>query len=172
MMRHRSNGSAIFMAKYGLNKVILIGNLGQDPELKYLDQGVAVTSLNLACTESIRTKDGQNQDRTEWVRVVLWRGQAEVAAKYCRKGSTVSIEGKLTTRSWETESGEKRSITEVEGRRLVLLDGKPQRPAFPPAQMGTAAAQPPVNLAPAVQSPTATAPGAETSAQGHDDLPF
>lgn len=155
------------MAKYGLNKVILIGNLGQDPELRYLDTGIAVTTLNLACTESIRTKDGQNQDRTEWVRVVLWRGQAEIAAKYCRKGSTVSIEGKLTSRSWETETGEKRSITEVEGRRLILLDSRPQQAPFPQAEVKAApTAQKPVNPTPAV-----TQQSSQAEAQD-DDLPF
>lgn len=158
------------MAKYGLNKVILIGNLGENPDLKYLDQGVAVTTLNLACTESVRTRDGQNQDRTTWVRVVLWRGQAEIAAKYCRKGSTVSIEGRLSTRSWETETGEKRSITEVEGRRLVLLDSRPQQSAFPPAAE-TGAPAGPVNPAPAVQPP-ATPAAAEPPKSADDDLPF
>ncbi|MCL4157137.1 UNVERIFIED_CONTAM: hypothetical protein GTU68_054337, partial [Idotea baltica] len=112
------------MAKYGLNQVTLIGNLGKDPELKYLDQGIAVTSLRMACTESYRDKNGNNVDKTEWVTVNLWRGQAEIAAKYCKKGSTVCIHGKLTTRSWETPQGEKRSITEVEGRRIILLDSR------------------------------------------------
>ena len=113
------------MAKYGLNQVTLIGNLGRDPEIRYLDQGIAFTNLWIACTESYRDKSGNNVDRTEWVSVNLWRSQAEIAAKYCRKGSTVCIEGRLTTRSWETPQGEKRSRTEVEGRRLVLLDSRP-----------------------------------------------
>ena len=113
------------MAKYGMNRVTLIGNLGRDPELKYLDQGVALTNLWIACTESYRDKSGNNVDRTEWVSVNLWRSQAEIAAKYCRKGSTVCIEGRLTSRSWETPQGEKRRVMEVEGRRLIMLDSKP-----------------------------------------------
>ena len=113
------------MSKYGLNQVTLIGNLGKDPELKYLDQGIAYTNLSLACTENYRDKNGQNVDQTVWVSVVLWRSQAEIAAKYCRKGSTVCVHGRLITRSWETPQGEKRSKTEVEGRRLILLDNKP-----------------------------------------------
>jgi len=116
------------MAKYGLNKVTLIGNLGRDPELKYLDQGVALTNLWMACTESYRDKNGNNVDRTEWVSVNLWRSQAEIAAKYCRKGSTVCIEGRLSSRSWETPQGEKRRVMEVEGRRIILLDSRPAEP--------------------------------------------
>jgi len=117
------------MAKYGLNKVTLIGNLGRDPELKYLDQGIALTNLWMACTESYRDKNGNNVDRTEWVSVNLWRSQAEIAAKYCRKGSTVCIEGRLSSRSWETPQGEKRRVMEVEGRRIILLDSRPAEPA-------------------------------------------
>ena len=113
------------MAKYGLNQVTLIGNLGRDPEIKYLDQGIAFTNLWMACTESYRDKNGQNVDRTEWISVNLWRSQAEIAAKYCKKGSTVCIHGRLTTRTWETPQGERRSKTEVEGRRLILLDSRP-----------------------------------------------
>ncbi|MDP5171774.1 MAG: single-stranded DNA-binding protein [Bacteroidia bacterium] len=116
------------MAKYGLNQVTLIGNLGKDPELRYLDQGIAATSLWLACTESYRDRNGNNADRTEWISVNLWRSQAEIAAKYCRKGSTVCIEGRLTSRSWETPQGETRRVTEVEGRRIILLDSAPARP--------------------------------------------
>ena len=95
------------MAKYGLNQVTLIGNLGRDPELKYLDQGIALANLWIACTDRVRDKAGNYTDRTEWVSVNLWRGQAEIAGKYCRKGSTVCIEGRLVTRSWETPPGRK-----------------------------------------------------------------
>lgn len=113
------------MAKYGLNKVTLIGNLGMDPELKYLDQGIAYTQLRLACSDRYRDKDGQYQDRTEWVSVTLWRGSAEIVSKYCRKGSTICIEGRLRNHSWETPQGEKRSRLEVEGSQVILLDSRP-----------------------------------------------
>ncbi|MCI4669107.1 MAG: single-stranded DNA-binding protein [Bacteroidia bacterium] len=115
------------MAKYGLNKVELIGNLGQDPEVRHTDKGIMYTTLNLACTERFRDREGNNVDRTEWLRVTLWRGQAEIASKYLRKGSTVFIEGRLRTSSWETPQGEKRSRTDIEGIRLILLDGRPQQ---------------------------------------------
>ncbi|MEZ4827983.1 MAG: single-stranded DNA-binding protein [Bacteroidia bacterium] len=121
------------MAKYGLNQVTLIGNLGRDPEVKYLDQGIAFTNLWLACTESYRDKNGNNVDRTEWISVNLWRSQAEIAAKYCRKGSTICVEGRLTTRTWDTPQGEKRSKTEVEGRRIILLDSRPASETNPTA---------------------------------------
>ncbi len=110
------------MAKYGLNQVTLIGNLGRDPELKYTDKGIAVVTLALACTESYRDANGNNVDRTTWVNVVLWRGQAEIAGKYCRKGSTIAIEGRINTRSYTTPENETRYITEVEGRKIILLD--------------------------------------------------
>jgi single-strand DNA-binding protein len=113
------------MAKYGLNQVTLIGNLGRDPELKYTDKGIAVTTLPIACTESYRDQQGNNIDRTTWVNVVFWRGQAEIAGKYCRKGSTICVEGRISTRSYTTAENETRYITEVEGRRLILLDPPP-----------------------------------------------
>jgi single-strand DNA-binding protein len=113
------------MAKYGLNRVTLIGNLGHDPELKYLDQGIAYTTIRIACTDRVRDKEGNYRDRTEWVSVNLWRGQAEIVAKYCKKGSTICVEGRLRNHSWETPAGEKRSRIEVEGQQIILLDGRP-----------------------------------------------
>lgn len=152
------------MAKYGLNQVTLIGNLGRDPEVKYLDQGIAFSNLWIACTESYRDKSGNNVDRTEWVSVNLWRSQAEIAAKYCRKGSTVCIEGRLTTRSWETPQGEKRSRTEVEGRRLILLDSRP------PSADQTAFSSP-VSQTQGESSLSGNVPQSEPE-EGDDDLPF
>lgn len=156
------------MAKYGLNQVTLIGNLGRDPEVKYLDQGVALANLWIACTERSRDKDGNYTDRTEWVSVNLWRSQAEIVGKYCRKGSTICVEGRLSTRSWETPQGEKRSKTEVEGTRVILLD--------PPPATGMAAASSPVAEYQQKPTPKATVSTQETPAnneeQPDDDLPF
>lgn len=145
------------MGKYGVNKVTIVGNLGKDPEVKYLDQGVALANLRIACTERFRTKDGTYTDRTEWISVTLWRAQAEIAGKYLRKGSSVYIEGRLITRSWETEDGQKRSRTEVEGTRLLLLD------KAPPSQLG-GQQQGGMTTTPPV-SP-------DQPATGGDDLPF
>lgn len=171
------------MAKYGLNQVTLIGNLGRDPELKYTDKGIAVVTLNLACTESYRDSNGQNVDRTTWVSVVLWRGQAEIAGKYCRKGSTVAIEGRINTRTYTTQQNETRYVTEVEGRRIILLD-RPQQSApgqfsQPVAQQQVAPASPqqpastpeqPASTAP--QTPAATPTPKAEEANELDDLPF
>ena len=100
------------MARSGINKVILVGNLGQDPEVKYTAGGDAVTTLSIATSDSWKDKDtGQDQERTEWHRVVLWRRLAEIAGEYLNKGSKVYVEGQLRTRKWEQE-GQTRYTTE------------------------------------------------------------
>ncbi len=114
------------MAKYGLNKVELIGNLGKDPEIKYLDQGIALTTVRIACTERSRTKDGTYIDRTEWISVNLWRSQAEIVAKYCRKGSTIFVEGRIRNQNWETPEGDKRSRMDIDATKVILLDSRSQ----------------------------------------------
>ena len=112
------------MARSGINKVILVGNLGQDPEVKYTAGGDAVTTLSLATSDSWKDKDtGENQERTEWHRVVLWRRLAEIAGEYLKKGSKVYIEGQLQTRKWEQE-GQTRYTTEIVGRDMQFLDSK------------------------------------------------
>ena len=112
------------MARSGINKVILVGNLGQDPEVKYTAGGDAVTTLSLATSDSWKDKDtGENQERTEWHRVVLWRRLAEIAGEYLKKGSKVYIEGQLQTRKWEQE-GQTRYTTEIVGRDMQFLDPK------------------------------------------------
>ena len=128
----------------GINKVILIGNLGGDPETRYLPNGNAVTNLTLATSDSWKDKQGQKQERTEWHRVSLFGKIAEIAGQYLRKGSKVYIEGRLQTREWEKD-GVKRYTTEIivdMGGSMQMLDsrgdnaGSPQRsqPAQPPAQ--------------------------------------
>ena len=112
------------MARSGINKVILVGNLGQDPEVKYTAGGDAVTTLSLATSDSWKDKDtGQDQERTEWHRVVLRRRLAEIAGEYLNKGSKVYVEGQLRTRKWEQE-GQTRYTTEIIARELQFLDSK------------------------------------------------
>ena len=112
------------MARSGINKVILVGNLGQDPEIKYTAGGAAVTTLSLATSESWKDKDtGTDQEKTEWHRVVLWRRLAEIAGEYLKKGSKVYIEGQLQTRKWE-QDGQTRYTTEVVGRDMQFLDSR------------------------------------------------
>ncbi len=111
------------MAK-SVNKVILIGNLGKDPELKHTSGGTAVATVTLATNERFKDKSGEWQDRTEWHNVVLWARLAEIASEYLKKGRTVYIEGRLQTRSWEDKQGQKRYTTEVVASDLVLLGGR------------------------------------------------
>jgi len=109
----------------GVNKVILIGNLGSDPEVKYLPNGNAVATLSLATSESWNDRtSGERQERTEWHRLVLWRKLAEIAEKYLKKGSKIYVEGKLQTRSWDDQSGQKRYTTEVVVNELEMLDSR------------------------------------------------
>lgn len=106
----------------GVNKVILIGNLGRDPDVQYLEGNIGVAKFSLATTETFKDKSGKLISQTEWHTVVLWRGLAELAQKYLHKGSLVYIEGRLRTRSWEDKEGNKKYATEIVGDNLVMLD--------------------------------------------------
>jgi single-strand DNA-binding protein len=105
----------------GVNKVILVGNLGRDPELKYLEGNVARASFSLATSDSYKDKNGNRVDQTEWHNIVMWRGLAESAEKYLKKGTQVYIEGKLQTRQWNDKEGNKRSTTEIVADSYVIL---------------------------------------------------
>ncbi len=106
----------------GINKVILVGNLGKEPDIQFLDGNIAVAKFPLATTESYKDKNGNPVSQTEWHTVVLWRGLAELAQKYLHKGSLVYIEGRIRTRSWEDKDKNKRFSTEILGDNLVMLD--------------------------------------------------
>ncbi len=108
----------------GVNKVILIGNLGGDPEVRYTPDGVAVANFSLATTESWKDRYVERQERTEWHRLVLWRQLAEIAKNYLRKGSKLYVEGKLQTRSWDDQSGQKRYTTEIVVNEMEMLDSR------------------------------------------------
>lgn len=121
------------MAK-GINKVIIVGNLGQDPEVRYMPNGDAVANISVATSESWKDKQtGQKQERTEWHRIVLYRRQAEVAGEYLRKGSKVYIEGQLRTRKWQDKGGADHYTTEVIARDMQMLDSR-EGGNRPPAQ--------------------------------------
>ena len=109
----------------GVNKVILIGNVGGDPETRYMPNGNAVTNITLATTDSWKDKQtGQLQERTEWHRVVLFGKVAEIAGEYLRKGSKVYIEGRLQTRKWQDKDGQDRYTTEIVANDMQMLDGR------------------------------------------------
>ncbi|HOZ51848.1 MAG TPA: single-stranded DNA-binding protein [Chitinophagaceae bacterium] len=106
----------------GVNHVFLIGNLGRDPEIIYIEGNIPVAKFPLATTETFKDKKGQTIPQTEWHNIVLWRGLAELAAKYLHKGSLVHIEGSLKTRSWEDKDKNKRYLTEIIATNLVMLE--------------------------------------------------
>jgi single-strand DNA-binding protein len=137
----------------GVNKVILVGNLGKDPEVISFDGGVKKASFSLATTEVYRTRDGQDMEQTEWHNVVLWRGLAEVAEKYLRKGSQIYVEGRIKSRSYEKD-GQKRYITEIECDNLTMLGNKNSSDSSSSNERSTSSP-----AAPAVPAP-------------EDDLPF
>ncbi|KXK46086.1 MAG: Single-stranded DNA-binding protein [Bacteroidia bacterium] len=144
----------------GVNKVILVGNLGKDPELRHIEGGISVAKFPLATSEVYKNKDGQRVTQTEWHNVVLWRQLAETAEKFLKKGSLVYIEGRLRSRSWDDKEGNKRFITEVVGDTLTLLGRKPEEggQAQPAADRGT------------MESPAPST--TEASGDFSDDLPF
>jgi single-strand DNA-binding protein len=105
----------------GVNKVILVGNLGSDPTTRYTQSGTAVANFNIATTERFNNKSGEREERTEWHRIVAWGKLAEICQQYLKKGKQVYIEGRLQTRSWEDQQGNKRYTTEVVARDMVML---------------------------------------------------
>ncbi|MBW7995396.1 MAG: single-stranded DNA-binding protein [Candidatus Glassbacteria bacterium] len=113
------------MASRSVNKVILIGNLGGDPELRHTASNVPVVNFTVATNESWVNKEGVREERTEWHRIVAWRRLAEICHEYLRKGTQVYIEGKLQTRNWEDQSGQKRYMTEVVADEMVILGSRP-----------------------------------------------
>jgi single-strand DNA-binding protein len=106
----------------GVNRVMLIGNLGKDPDVQFLEGNIGVAKFPLATTETYKDRNGKLVSQTEWHTVVLWRGLAELAQKYLHKGSLIYVEGRLRTRSWEDKEGNKKFATEVVGDNLIMLD--------------------------------------------------
>ena len=150
----------------GINKVILVGNLGRDPEMRYTQNGVAVCSFSLATSETYRDRtSGEKVTQTEWHNIILWRGLAETAEKYLRKGSSVYVDGKIRTRKWEDQQGQTRYTTEIIADTMQMLDRRDSSAA--PEQ---AAAQP--AAAPTQPAPSTEQPADAPTAPEPDDLPF
>ena len=141
------------MQKNSLNKVILIGNLGQDPEARFTPQGTAVSNLSIATNESWKDQSGEMQDRTEWHRVVMYGRMAETATEYMKKGQMVYVEGRLHTREWEDQNQIKRKTTEIRCDNLTMLGRRSDTPA---------------GQSQGAMSPSPSAPDSEVD----DDLPF
>jgi single-strand DNA-binding protein len=128
------------MARGSVNKVILIGNLGQDPEVRYMPNGNAVANITVATTETWKDRNtGENQERTEWHRIVLFRRLAEIAGEYLKKGAKVYLEGKLQTRKWQDQNGQDRYTTEVIADQLQMLDSRGAGGGSAPMEKGGSA---------------------------------
>lgn len=112
------------MAQRGINKVILVGSLGNDPEVRYMPNGNAVANLSLATSESWKDQQGQVQERTEWHRLTMYRRLAEIAGEYLKKGSQIYVEGKLQTRKWQDQQGQDRYTTEIIVDNMQMLGGR------------------------------------------------
>ena len=150
----------------GVNKVVLIGNLGADPETRYMPSGSAVTNIRIATSESWKDKDsGEKQERTEWHRIAMFGRLAEVAAEYLHKGSQVYIEGRLRTRKWQDRDGNDRTTTEIIANDLQMLGGRSERGG------GSQQAEAPVEEPGPAEEP---APASEAAPAGdfNDDIPF
>lgn len=149
----------------GVNKVILVGNLGQDPELRYTGSGTAVCNLRLATNESYKNSDGETVEKTEWHSIVTWGRLAEICNEYLNKGSQVYFEGSLQTRSYEDKDGNTRYVTEVKAREMMMLSGRGASDSFGPSTEAQPAAQP------AAASQENGKPD-EMTFEPDDDLPF
>lgn len=114
-----------------INKVILVGNVGKDPDVRYLDSGVAVANFPFATSETYKNKNGEKVTTTEWHNIVLWRGLAEVVEKYVKKGSQLYLEGKIRTRSWDDRDGNKRYTTEIVADTMQMLGRRSDQSATP-----------------------------------------
>ncbi|MBL4592186.1 MAG: single-stranded DNA-binding protein [Flavobacteriales bacterium] len=158
----------------GINKVILVGNLGKDPEVRYLEGGTAVANFPIATSETYKDRStGEKKTNTEWHNIVLWRGLAEIAEKYLKKGAQVYIEGKLKTRQWQDKDGNNRYTTEIVADNLQMLGRKDENnTSTPSAPTPTAAPTPPAAATPTpTETPTPT-PEIDKSSNEVDDLPF
>ena len=154
------------MASRGVNKVILVGNLGKDPETRYMPSGSAVTNLRLATSEQWKDNTtGENQERTEWHRVVMFGRLAEIAAEYLRKGRSVYIEGKLRTRKWQDKTdGKDRYSTEIVADEMQMLDSKGGGASAPAGEA--------LRRQASAVAETDTGAGAPPSGDFDDDIPF
>ncbi len=158
----------------GINKVILVGNLGQDPEVRYMPNGNAVTNMTIATTESWNDKQtGERQEKTEWHRVVMFRKLAEIAGEYLKKGSQVYIEGKLQTRKWQDNNGNDRYTTEIVANEMQMLGsraggGQYQNQGQNNQSQGSGAFDKPSSSAPAQKQGDAPAGPPDFD----DDIPF
>ena len=156
-----------------LNKVLLIGNVGKDPEIRHLQGGASVATITLATSERYKDRNGESREITEWHTVIAWRQLADLAENYIRKGSQIYVEGRIRSRSWDDQNGQKRYVTEIQADAIQLLGRRGDNAAAPaqpqqPQNYGgySAPAQPQPQQTPPIVNP------ADLTDDGTDDLPF
>ncbi len=145
----------------GINKVILIGNLGKDPEVRHLPSGSSVASFPLATTESFKDKNGNKVDQTEWHNIEVWDGLAKIAEQYLKKGMTVFVEGKIRTENWDDKDGNKRYTTKIRAVNFQMLGGRPEGANGGYSNTGAGQSSSPISE-----------PIAMNGSAAEDDLPF
>ncbi|RMH52995.1 MAG: single-stranded DNA-binding protein [Zetaproteobacteria bacterium] len=155
-----------------LNKVMLIGNLGADPETRFTQDGTCVSNIRVATTERFRNRDGSLQEHTEWHRVTLWGRLGEIARDYLRKGSRVYIEGQIRTNKWQDRDGHDRYTTEIRARDLKMLSGRNEAPGHQPTRQGGYAPQPATPPQPAAAPDPFADEGGFAEIPPGDDVPF
>ncbi len=151
----------------GVNKVILIGNLGADPEVRHLENGSVVANFNIATSETYTNKGGERVEQTEWHRIELWDRLAQIAEQYLKKGNQVYIEGRLRTENWTDKEGQPRSRVSIRGNSMTLLGGPNSG-----SPAGTSGSAPSAAERPAPPPRDASVPPAIASRDDDDDLPF
>lgn len=147
----------------GVNKAILIGNLGRDPELRYTQGGQAVVNFSIATTENWTDKSGERQERTEWHRIVAWGKTGELCAQYLSKGRTVYVEGRIQTREWEDREGQKRTTTEINAQTVTFIGGRGGAAGDGGATAGSSGG---------TTGGSGSEPGPETGPPPAEDVPF
>jgi len=153
-----------------VNKVILVGNVGKDPEIRYLEGGTAVCSFPMATSETYRNREGERVTTTEWHNIVLWRGLAEVAERYVKKGSQLFIEGRIRTRSWDDRDGNKRYTTEIVADNMQMLGRRPDDTSSQDVQ--SAPSTEPDSQEDEQPSGIDNAQSVDPAPEDNDDLPF
>ncbi|MBR0223577.1 MAG: single-stranded DNA-binding protein [Bacteroidales bacterium] len=168
-----------------INKVILVGNVGKDPEVRHLQGGASVATITLATSERYKDRSGETREMTEWHTIIAWRQLADLAENYIRKGSQLYVEGKIRSRSWDDQNGQKRYVTEIQADTIQLLGRRSDNPGTQQAPQPQGYSQPtapsyggysapaqPQHHTPAQQPTTPIVNPADLTDDGTDDLPF
>ena len=155
-----------------VNKVILVGNLGRDPEMRFMPNGEAVCNFSIATTDSWKDKSGQKQERTEWHNIVIYRKLAEIAGEYLKKGRPVYIEGRLQTRKWQTKEGQDRYTTEIIADQMQMLGGREGGGSAGYEPMDEDQSRPQQSARPAQSAPAAQPASGGDFDAFEDDIPF